>query len=61
MKQIPFARGVGLGISVGVALGMAMHGKRKHVGRRIHQRQKRLCHQKTEYPDRNSADQADQN
>ena len=25
MKQIPFARGVGLGISVGVALGMAMH------------------------------------
>ena len=26
MKQIPFARGVGLGISVGVALGMAMHG-----------------------------------
>ena len=31
MKQIPFARGVGLGISVGVALGMAMHGKRKHV------------------------------
>ena len=31
MKQIPFARGVGLGISVGAALGMAMHGKRKHV------------------------------
>ena len=31
MKQIPFARGVGLGISVGVALGMAMHGKRKRV------------------------------
>ena len=31
MKQIPFARGVGLGISGVVALGMAMHGKRKHV------------------------------
>lgn len=31
MKQISFARSVGLGISVGVALGMAMHGKRKHV------------------------------
>ena len=31
MKQIPFARGVGLGISVGIDLGMAMNGKRKHV------------------------------
>ena len=31
MKQIPFARGVGLGISVGVALGLALPGKRKHV------------------------------
>lgn len=31
MNKVPFARGIALGITVGVALGMTMRGKRKHI------------------------------